>query len=98
MLSYGQATIGSGRSSSSGTIDYGNRCPLQQPGRWRAIAERMPRARWCCNAFGVSTSMVRKGFGIAFPIIKVSLQVGRFCFGVLAFLAETLYLARRFCG
>jgi len=35
---------------------------------------------------------------VAFLIRKVSLQVGRFCFGVLAFLAETLYLARRFCG
>jgi hypothetical protein len=36
--------------------------------------------------------------GLAFLISKVCLQVGRFCFGVLAFLAETLYLARRFCG
>jgi len=36
--------------------------------------------------------------GLAFLIRKVCLQVGRFCFGVLAFLPETLYLARRFCG
>jgi hypothetical protein len=35
---------------------------------------------------------------LAFLIRKLCLQVGRFCFGVLAFLAETLYLARRFCG